>query len=1075
MRPRFSSRVVLIALAISSVAGFAIAGWPQARHDGRRTAQATGESDIVRPVAYWKRFIGGTLDPGGLILTDVDGDGADEVLMVAGGRVLAKRRSDAVVWRSPNLALVTFVGLDDVDGDGSAELLVRSEDRVHVLAVGDGALLWSQPAGEIGAIGAARLGDLDGDGLPELVVQECVCCRVSGSKPGFALSFASGVAAPTRLWDFPVAHCTGGPGVTLVDIDGRGPSDVVFGDLEELVMLDGATGAELARSPNLGTWAQKSRCVAADIDGARGDELVCVQDVDLDPATNQRRVFALDRAGSSLALRWSVPLAPVTGGALAWVDLVKDLDGEPGPEVVVSALEDGAWTTRILSAATGGGRGTIPAEIVRGVVPTDDGPVLLTSAESHLSGWRLRRPGGLTLAWTVLDAEVPTTFDLSRAAVSDIARRATTADVNGDGKLDLIATLRSQPGTILGLDLSGGDITELGRATLPPAVRIQKTWPLTAVSDSDLALAVASSDGILTLFGLGLLVVHDGSDDVSYARLKTGGFYAPGWLRYENSPRVAGLGEGPDRILMVDSRGSLIALDAALGSFAAPPRILWDVPGASGPTVVPGLASADRPGIACTAIDQPETTPPSYSVLALDGEGEPLWSVPAPDRPFNDVVAGTFDGDDVPDLAFEWGDPGDLLLSVRVLSGADGATLVDGSPVNPGQSRHPSGLAIGRFDADDRDDIYRQVGLTEVLSGADGSRLARSANGPAYSMVSLSDVDDDGSDEVVLHGGFRPVQVLEDDLASTLYESPDDDRPLPYGAVADCADRTVLVQGSVEYPARLKLVDLAEPFAESTLVLAGGGLYPDEVAAGDAVRGQLNATTVHQDLTGGGRPSAVVGSTDGWLYAIDPCAGTLDWSYLFDSAVGEAVFGDTDGDGRDEVLVTSEDGYLYTLRNFEIEAPARVIETDPWSEAREDLSEIETVSTLEATWSPIEGATRYEVAVVDGEGNYVGEPWRDAGPSTTIRFDDLPLEDGRTYRFGVRAVAAAGGRSVDTVSDGVWVHVLDRGDPPGDRGGCGCRAGSGSAASGLLALLVALLLGRFRRKSRTGECNSARP
>src|SRR6185295_13512818 len=148
---------------------------------------------------------------------------------------------------------------------------------------------------------------------------------------------------------------------------------------------------------------------------------------------------------------------------------------------------------------------------------------------------------------------------------------------------------------------------------------------------------------------------------------------------------------------------------------------------------------------------------------------------------------------------------------------------------------------------------------------------------------------------------------------------------------------------------------------------------------------------VHQNLTGAERPSALVGSTDGWLYAVNPCSGSLDWSYQLGSAVGEAVFGDTDGDGRDEVLVTAEDGYLYTLRDFEIDAPGEVRETDPWSDSGADLSEIYTVSTLEATWNPVDDATRYEVAVVDSEGNYVGEPWRSAGRSTSIRFDDLPL------------------------------------------------------------------------------------
>lgn len=1066
MRPPHASRLILLAGGIAVAAGAALADWPQARHDGSRTARATGASDIDQPVAYWKRYIGGTLGGTALMTSDVDGERGDEVLMIAGGRAVAKRRTDAVVWQSANLGLVAFVGLQDIDGETGRELLVRSDDRVHALDPRDGSLLWSQPAGDIGSIGAARLGDLDGDGLPDLVVQECVCCRVRGTTPGFALSFASGIATPTRLWDFPVAHCTGGPGITLVDAAGSGPSDVLYGDLRELVLIDGASGAELARSPDLGSWAQKSRCVAANIDGAGGDELVCVQDVDFDPDENVRRVFALAREGSTLALRWSVPLAPVDGGALAWVELVADLDGAGGPEVVVSALDAGVWTTRILDAATGGRRATISDEIARGVVATDDGPVLLTAALTHLSGWRLRRPGGLTLDWTLLDADVPSTVELARAARADVAAHPALADLDGDGASDdVVATLRSAPGTLLALQISAGDVRELARAELPPAVKVERVWPLSGISDADLAVAVSSTDGILTLLGERLAPVLDGSDDVTYARLRTGGYYAPGWPRHQGAPRAARLdGEGPDRILLGDSRGALVVLDASLGTFAAPPRILWDVPGASGPTVVQGLAG-DGPGIACTAVDQPETTPPTYSVLALDGAGGTLWRQPAPERPFNDVVTGAFDGDEVPDIAFEWGDPGDLLLHTRALSGVDGATLWDSAPISPGQTRNPAGLAVGRFDGDELDDVYRQAGKTQVLSGADGAPLAASAAGPAYGLPTLTDLDADGAAEVVLQGGLKPVQVLDDDLASTLYLSPDDDRPLPYGAIADCGEgRQVLVQGSAEHPSRLKLIDLSPAVAERTMVLAGGAVYPDEEgAAGATLVGQLNATTVHQDLTGMDRPSALVGSTDGWLYAVDPCAGALDWAYEFGSAVGAAVYGDSDGDGRDEILVTVEDGYLYTLRDFEIDAPGQVLDTDPWSTAPEDLSELVTESTLEATWSPVDGAIRYEIAVVDAEGNYVGEPWRNASGRTRVALEDLPLEDGMTYRVGVRAVAEDGGRSVDTVSDGIWVHIPDLGDPPGD-GGCGCRAGGGRSGAAPLLLALALLAARRRRR-----------
>lgn len=1062
-----STRFLVATLVLGGLVPWASADWPHGRHDAQRTARATGTSDIVQPVAYWKRYLGGAIDPASFLLADVDVDGVGEVLMIAGGTAVAKERTDTVVWRSANLELIDFVGVADIDGDSREELVARSNDRVYVLSLVDGSVLWAQPAGEIGTIGGARLGDVDGDDLSDLVVIDCVCCQVTGENAGFVYSFAAGAGAPTQLWQFPFARCGGGPSLTLVDADGVAPFEVLLGDSSELVLLNGTDGAELARTPSLGTRVQRSRCLPADIVGGAGEELVCVHDADSDPLENERKVFALRYRPSvpRLEVMWSVPLAPVDSGALAWLDLLADLDGDGTGEVVVSALADGDWTTHVLDATTGEVRDRVNGEVVMGVAPTDQGSVLLTADESHMSGWTLAG-SSLVLDWTVLDAVVLPSFDVARSARTSIATTAALAQIDDDAIPDVVSVLRSQPGTLVGYQVSSGDVIERGRYTLPPSVTPVEMWPVVSATDPDLFLAVASNDGFLTLFDKHLSPAVDAVDDVTEARLRIGGYYASGWRRVHDTPRTAALDGDADRILLVDSRRSMLVIDASLGSFAAPPRIMWEVPEAAAPVVVEGLAG-DEPGVACWAVDQPATTVPSYSILALDQNGETLWREPAPQKPINDIVAGNLDGDGRPDLVFEWGDPGDVLLRTRAVSGADGSTLWDSTPVDPGAGRQPAGVALADFDGDGTDDVYHQVMRTEVLSGADGRPLADSGAGPNYFLPTLVDLDSEAAPEVILHGGADPVRILDHDLGSTLYLSNDDNRPYPYGAVADCGGgRQVFVEGSNLYPARLKLDDLSGGAvgAERTVVLAGGRMFPDESEAAPTVTvlGQLTSATVHQNLTGQGRPSAVVGSTDGWLYAIDPCSGALDFSYSFGAPVGEAVFGDTDGDGRDEIHVTVADGYLYTLRNFEIADPGEVLDTDPWTDAPGDIAEINTISTLEATWAPVDGATGYEVAVVDRAGNYVGEPWQPAGQATSLLIEDLDLVDGATYFVSVRAISASGGRSVDRVSNGVWVHLLP--EPPD--GGCCNTGGSGLAnfGSGLLLLAVVGLLRRFRRR-----------
>jgi hypothetical protein len=1028
-----------------------------ARHDPHRTARATGESDIVQPVAYWKRYIGGTLGAEALLVEDVDGDGASEILMLIGGSAVAKGRADVQLWHSQNLELVSFIGLVDLDGAVGKELVARSNDRIYVFDPRDGSVRWSQPAGEIGTIGATRLGDISGDGLPDLVVQDCGCCQVLGPNNGFAYSFAT-VTAPTQLWELPIGRC-GARSLTLVDPDGDGVLDVIVGDTHELVLLDGRTGIEMARTVPLGDRVNEAKCVPVDLDGAPGEELVCARDARLNPT--ERGVFALQyQGGTTLALLWSSPVAAIDGGAIRWVELVDDLDGNGTFEVVVSGSLDGTnWDTYVKNAMTGLTRATIPGEVIMGVAPKPSGAVLLTASDTELTGWNYFAPSTVTRAWAVPDAVVPQTSDLVIGARTDISTRATLALVDADAVPDLIATLRSEPGTLLGLDVSGPVAIERARFALPAKTKVLQAYPL-ATADVDFLLAVADNDGSLTLFDRFLLPARIPGDDVGQVRIRTGGYYAPGFQRVDNTPRSARLDDGTERVLLVDSRGSMIVLDAELASFAAPPRLLWEVYGAFSPTVVDDLDDGE-PGIACLALDDPPTTPATYSVMALSGSGDVLWRQPAPPKPVNDVVPGNFDDVAGPDLVFQWGDPGDILQRTRAIAGTDGATLWDAVPVDPGGGRKPKGVAIAPFDADGFDDVYHQANRTQVLSGATGGELATSGPGTTYVLPTLANLDADAALEIVLHGGPDPVRVLDHDLASTLQVSPDNNRPFPFGAVATCGGRDVFVEGSELNPARLKLTDVSGPASgdERTVVLAGGAAYANEAAASAVTGflGTLTSATVHPDLTALGRPSAVVGSTDGWLYAIDPCTGALDFSYAFGASVGESIFGDTDGDGRDEILVTVEDGYLYSLRDFEIDAPGNVRDTDPFSDAPEDLFELQTESRLEATWAAVEDAARYEVAVVDANGNYVGTPWRDAGTGTSMLITGLPLVDGGFYRVAVRTLRSDGRYSVDTVSNGIWVII---GGSSAD--GC-CRATAPGSPGIVLVLITGALLLRRRR------------
>ena len=143
------------------------------------------------------------------------------------------------------------------------------------------------------------------------------------------------------------------------------------------------------------------------------------------------------------------------------------------------------------------------------------------------------------------------------------------------------------------------------------------------------------------------------------------------------------------------------------------------------------------------------------------------------------------------------------------------------------------------------------------------------------------------------------------------------DQPYAYGAIATCPERAVLVSGSKANPARVKITPLggANAGSQSTYVVAGGELYSDEAAAqaANAVLGSVGDITVGSDITGDGWPTALIPSTDGFLYGLQPCSETLRFAVDLGAPVGEAVLGDTDDDGRDEIIVSVADGYLYGL------------------------------------------------------------------------------------------------------------------------------------------------------------------
>lgn len=413
---------------------------------------------------YWA--FGAILDT----LGDFDRDGVPDLLAGTGSEMLVLAGHPGV---EPTLVQPTVLSvsgaagdrlgaslarLGDLDGDGREDFACGAPGgagAVRLVSGHHGDTLTSFAGTELDADFGGSLalaGDLDGDGLADLLVgapradssgTDAGAVQMLSMSTGAALWSASGLAAGDRF---------GSALAAVGDVNLDGVPDVLVGapladapllDSGAAWLLDGASGAVLRSWAGTATEDEFGRGVTGpgDIDGDGTPDLAVGAPLVNGPGTGADNGRVLVLSGASGGVLLSIDATGVNSG-FGWSlaapgdhddDGVPDLlVGSPGTQLLLgrALIISGADASELLSVGKG-----LAAKLGRAVATADmdgDGrPDLLAGAPNG-------SPNSAAVAFAADDCDV-LVMAKSLAGAEFLGAAVCAADVNGDGNVDLVA------------------------------------------------------------------------------------------------------------------------------------------------------------------------------------------------------------------------------------------------------------------------------------------------------------------------------------------------------------------------------------------------------------------------------------------------------------------------------------------------------------------------------------------------------------------------------------------------------------------------------------------------------------
>lgn len=1021
-------------------------GWSNAHGGPDRDGRRAGTAALAVPQVSWRHRVGGKLSATSLWATS--GFPGSAYLSFA-GRVEAKRWDDAPLWRTALDGFDEIITETDLDGDGVLDALIARGDIAGPMIAAidlEGTTDWRVSSSDTATRGfGARVVDIDGDGRLELYITPFLAGQSSEMR---LYRFPNGAASAQLVYATPIERdYVAGYNDIIGEFDGTPGLEILAEGARRLYLYDATSGVLESTSPDVGNLPYGRAVLrAVDVDHDDVLEAMAYSNEAWAPAQNRRHVtlFGWSEVEGAMTARWTRETTDIVNDRIAYADnSVSDLDGDGSLEVVFGVYEaaSSTWTTEIRDAATGALLGSIGGHRFTAVDsdPQGAGALLFTHEPgTDLRVYRFSRGSGATLVGTVGDLAVAycreQTITLSerermvpcRFALDGAARAAlllTETDSN-DRVVGLRSIdLRNDSLPIVGLFSAGEDF--ISSQVLIP-------------QNSSMALAVALTSGRVLPLDQDLRELPASNDDVGYRGVLFGNQFASSDL--VAFPLVAA-GVNNERVLAITGGQRAQFLDPVAGASVGGGILpLWDV------------AGANRAVIADNGDDK-------QVIVLLDGtdgakgidsaSGDLLWEKPGLFDPREGlvlhldplVVPGTR-----PTVWFHRRDHNRGAYDLTVLEAATGSTDISLPDIDVSNNLGWMRLSLAEI-----------AGVSTPISGRlDETRLFDLSTGTSATRIpgSLATISipvqlSDGTR--LIRNGLYQLSLIDPRTGATEWSLDNANTArIQLGGLANVNGTSVYATGRAG-TALLVIVDVATGRLDAELTLQGGSIVTSLEGAAPA----LGNVTAVDDLTGAGDPAFLVGSSDGFLYAIHARDHSLIWAMPLDGPVGEIATADWDGDGTLELVVSVGDGTVIGIDAYSGDAPAWVHDTNGISV--EDVEELETRSTLYGAWAPVPGATSYQVAIFSNDGAVVSD-FRDVGLVTSAPVEGLPLEPGSRYAISVRAVSSLG-VSPDAPSDGVTV-LRTYGVPSG--GCCAVQSDGSSRFDMLLALICALVLLRRR-------------